>query len=182
MPLGAWGWMHFYFLIFFSSARVNSLGSQEGKPVASSPGGAHFADDFWEGQREVRSCHLSTWNSKPCHYPNIMQLVLRQSLQIHKVDSHFQLFATLWAIVCQPPLSMEFSRQQYCSGWPCPSLEGLPNLWSETGSLALQGRFFTIWATRVAHTQTSHALGKGTRTVIWQKPGPDLQASHIIYP
>ena len=73
-----------------------------------------------------------------------MQLVLRQSLQIQKVDSHAQLFATLWTVVRQALLSVEFSRQQYCSGWPFPSLEGLPNLGTETGSLALQGRFFTV--------------------------------------
>ena len=30
--------------------------------------------------------------------------------------SRFQLFATLWTIACQVPLSMGFSRQEYCSG------------------------------------------------------------------
>ena len=35
------------------------------------------------------------------------------------VLSHFglvQLFMTLWTIACQVPLSMGFSRQEYCSG------------------------------------------------------------------
>ena len=39
--------------------------------------------------------------------------------------SHFscvQLFVTLWTIAQQAPLSMEFSRQQYLSGLPFPSL------------------------------------------------------------
>ena len=40
--------------------------------------------------------------------------------------SHVQLFATLWTIVCQAPLSMGFSRQEYSSGLPCPSLEDFP--------------------------------------------------------
>ena len=32
--------------------------------------------------------------------------------------SHVQLFATLWTIACQAPLSMGFSRQEYWSGLP----------------------------------------------------------------
>ena len=38
--------------------------------------------------------------------------------------SHFscvQLFATLWTIVCQTPLSMGFPRQEYWSGLSFPS-------------------------------------------------------------
>ena len=30
-------------------------------------------------------------------------------------------FATLWAVACQSPLSMRFSRQEYCGGLPCPA-------------------------------------------------------------
>ena len=44
------------------------------------------------------------------------------------VLSHFscvQLFATLWTIACQAPLSMGFSRQEYWSGLPCPPLGDL---------------------------------------------------------
>ena len=36
-----------------------------------------------------------------------------------------QLFATLWTVAHQAPLSMEFSRQEYWSGLPCPSPEDL---------------------------------------------------------
>ena len=32
--------------------------------------------------------------------------------------SRVQLFATLWTVACQAPLSMEFSRQEYWSGLP----------------------------------------------------------------
>ena len=34
--------------------------------------------------------------------------------------SHVWLSATLWTIARQGPLPMEFSRQEYCSGFPCP--------------------------------------------------------------
>ena len=33
--------------------------------------------------------------------------------------SHVPLFATLWTVACQAPLSMGFSRQEYRSGLPC---------------------------------------------------------------
>ena len=39
------------------------------------------------------------------------------------VLSHFSrvwLFITPWAVTCQAPLSMGFSRQEYWSGLPCP--------------------------------------------------------------
>ena len=33
---------------------------------------------------------------------------------------HVQLFANLWTVAHQAPLSMGFSRQEYWSGLPCP--------------------------------------------------------------
>ena len=41
--------------------------------------------------------------------------------------SHVGLFGTPWAVAHQAPLSMEFSRQEYWSGLPCPSLGDLPD-------------------------------------------------------
>ena len=35
-------------------------------------------------------------------------------------SSHVWLFATLWTVARQAPLSIEFSRQEYWSGLPCP--------------------------------------------------------------
>ena len=37
------------------------------------------------------------------------------------------LFATLWTVIRQAPLSMGFSRQEYWSGLPCPRPGNLPN-------------------------------------------------------
>ena len=57
-----------------------------------------------------------------------------------------QLFATLWIVDCQAPLSMGFSRQEKWSGLPCPPPGDLPDPGIEPaslGSLALAGRFFT---------------------------------------
>ena len=51
--------------------------------------------------------------------------------------SHVQLFVTPWIVVRQAPLSMEFSRQEYWSGWPFPSPGDLPDPGTEPGSPAL---------------------------------------------
>ena len=64
--------------------------------------------------------------------------------------SHVQLFATLWTVAHQPPLSMRFSRQEYWSGLPCPNPGDLPDPGIEPASPvspALAGGFFTTRAT-----------------------------------
>ena len=43
-----------------------------------------------------------------------------------KLLSHFRLLATPWTAAHQAPLSMGFSRQEYWSGVPLPSLMELP--------------------------------------------------------
>ena len=77
------------------------------------------------------------------------------------VLSHFsrvQLFATLWTIAHQAPLSMGFSRQEYWSGLPYPPSGALPNPGTEAVSLtspALASGFFTTcahWETIVLDT------------------------------
>ena len=40
--------------------------------------------------------------------------------------SHVRLFVTPWTVAHQPPLFIEFSRQEYWSGLPCPSPGDLP--------------------------------------------------------
>ena len=58
-----------------------------------------------------------------------------------------------WTVVCQAPLSMGFSRQEYWSGLPFLSPGALPNPGIKLASLAspaLAGRFFTSPATREA--------------------------------
>ena len=50
---------------------------------------------------------------------------------------------TPWTVARQAPLSMEFSRQEYLSGLPFPSLGDLPDPGIESVSPALAGRFFT---------------------------------------
>ena len=59
--------------------------------------------------------------------------------------AHVQLYATLWTVAHQTPLSMGFSRQEYWSGLPCAPPENLPDPGIKPVSLrspALAGRFF----------------------------------------
>ena len=59
------------------------------------------------------------------------------------------LFATLWTVAFQAPLSMGFSRQEYCSELLCPPPGNLPDPGMEpvSKSPALAGGFFTTTAT-----------------------------------
>ena len=65
----------------------------------------------------------------PYKFRNILLLLL-------SCLSHVQLFAALWTVACQAPLSMGFSRQEYWSGLPCPPLGDLPD-WIEPASLSV---------------------------------------------
>ena len=49
---------------------------------------------------------------------------------------------TPWTVALQAPLSMGFPRQEYCTGLPFLSTEGLPDPGIEPVSPALAGRFF----------------------------------------
>ena len=52
--------------------------------------------------------------------------------------SRVQLFVTSWTVAPQALLSVEFSRQEYWSGLPCPPPGDLPNPGIEPGSPASQ--------------------------------------------
>ena len=74
-------------------------------------------------------------------------------------------FATPWTVARQAPLSMEFPRQEYWSGFPFPSPGHLPDPEIEPGFPALEGGFFTEppEKPRMQNTSTSMnlLLGKG---------------------
>ena len=96
----------------------------------------------------------------PVHLTSHDLLNLPRFLHVY-VLSHFsrgQLCATL----CQAPLSMGFSRQEYWSGLPCPTPGDLPDPGIEPESLtspALAGRFFTTsatWEPKVVSLRQAH--------------------------
>ena len=59
--------------------------------------------------------------------------------------SCIQLFATLWTVTLQAPLTMGFSRQDYWSGLPCPPPGDLSDPGIKPVSPALAGGFFTTF-------------------------------------
>ena len=61
----------------------------------------------------THSCKSPFQTKMSCVHSNWLQLCLTRF-------SCVWLFATLWTIACQVPLSMGFSRQEYWSGLPCP--------------------------------------------------------------
>ena len=82
--------------------------------------------------------------------------------------SHVQLSAAPWT-TARPALSMQFSRQEYCSGLPFPSPEDLTNPRTEPTSLlspALAGVFFTsvplcaTWTYQSRRTQKARESDK----------------------
>ena len=98
-------------------------------------------------------------------------------------------------VVCLAPLSMEFYRQEYWTGLPCPSPGDLPDTGIEPASLmslALAGRFFTTgatWEASLASTKRAcillknrHAACMGRQiqvskcNCISQVPCPDLNS------
>ena len=91
------------------------------------------------------------------------------------------LFATLWTVAHQAPLSMGPSRQKYWSGWPFPTLGDLPNPGIEPTSIAppaLAGRFLNrtnrrrsqqrIWEVNI---DTPVGVGCQRRCCAWAQPG-----------
>ena len=84
------------------------------------------------------------------YFPNLIFLV--------ELLSHVQFFVILWTVVCQAPLSMGFSRQEYWSGLQFPSPGDLPNPGINPDILtspALANGFFTTHATLVLPKVTS---------------------------
>ena len=69
---------------------------------------------------------------------------MKSESEIAQSLSRVRLFATPWTVAHQAPPSMEFSRQEYWSGFPFPSLGDLPDSGIELGSPALQADAFII--------------------------------------
>ena len=98
-----------------------------------------------------------------------------QYVQVLSHFSHVWLFVTPWIIACQAPLSMEFSRQNYWSGLPCPLPGDLPNPGTEPISLmspALIGGFFNTSPTWEANKYRTPQQKSAT---IWAWGAPNIQ-------
>ena len=78
--------------------------------------------------------------------------------------SRVQLFATLWTVAHQAPLSMGFFRQEYWSGLPFPPLGDLPDPEIEPMSPTWQEDFLPLshlGSPYLIHNNTLIELNKG---------------------
>ena len=92
--------------------------------------------------------HILFHSSLGGHLGSFHVLTMKNSTAMNiegevKSLSHVWLFATLWSIAHQTPLSMGFSRQEYWSGLPFPSPGDLPNPGIEPRSPTLQADALT---------------------------------------
>ena len=96
-----------------------------------------------------------------------------------------QLFATLWTVAYQAPLSVGFSRQEYWSGLPCPLPGDLPNPENETSPLASHALYICVcictWHTW-QYKETWRCGGEARRLLVGrpcsqEEPGP-AQGEH----
>ena len=97
---------------------------------------------------------------------------------------------TSWTVASQAPLSMEFSRQEYWRGLPCPPPGDPPDLMMESASLMspeLAGRFFTTrvpWEapvggeSRLEIRKKTHDRMKGKG--LWKDFGKDFIRWNLI--
>ena len=81
-----------------------------------------------EEQRLLHFLFFSSFSKIPFGY---------LGMNVHSLR-RVRLFATLWTVALQAPLSMGFSRQGYWSRLPCPPPGDLPNPGIELRSPALQ--------------------------------------------
>ena len=91
--------------------------------------------------------------------------------------NHVQLFATLWTIAHQAPLSIEFSRQEFLSVLSFPTPRDLPNLGIEPASLVspalVDGCFYNWVLPKVYPNMTSF-------TWITELPNDDMGVNFIV--
>ena len=93
-----------------------------------------------EKKKRLENYRPSTWKATPASLQDLMPGGT-SIFTWGAVLSHFsrvRLFATLWTVARQAPLSVGFSRQTYWSGLPCPSPGDLPNPGVEPESPASQ--------------------------------------------
>ena len=87
------------------------------------------------------------------------------------------LFATLWIVAHQAPLSMGFSRQKYWSWLPCPSLGDLPprDRTHISWGPCIAGRLFTTEPPGKPYKQCMKYIKvtgvNFVHTLIWKSPG-----------
>ena len=98
-----------------------------------------------------------------------------------KTLSHVQLFANPWTVAHQAPPSMGFPRQEYWSGLPLPSPDGIlerPNLFFYFLKLFNKAFYFVLEYSQLATLWQSQVDSKGTLPYIHMYPFSCKLPSH----
>ena len=126
-----------------------------------------------------RTLHPQTLNTHPSAHTE-QSVALHVPCVLHHC-SRVRLFATLWTVARQAPLSIGFPQQEYWSGLPCPSPEELSDSGSKPMSLAppaLADRFFTASPTWEAARTTYQGIKQVSTHLRGQKLPPSIFSDH----
>ena len=93
-----------------------------------------------------------------------------------------QLWATVWTLGHQAPLSMGFSRQEEWSGLPCPPPGDISNPGMQPTSPALAGGFFTTSTTCTSPRLFSRESYPHHRTTDWLQIKKGVRQGCILSP
>ena len=78
-------------------------------------------------KNEITTQRMGENTCKSCNFRDLHSEYIKNSCYCLFAKQSPTLFATLWTIARQAPLSMRFPRQEYQSGLPLPSPGDLPN-------------------------------------------------------
>ena len=135
----------------------------------------------------IFACYNTSPSERGIFITSLLPVTMRVFVLSH--FSHVRLFATLWTLAHQVPLSMGFSRQEYWSGLPClppghfpdpgikpvsPAATALKSSslpLSQQGSSAsyhpqLKGGILSVLPTSTNGTNMEHTLGKSFLNVL----------------
>ena len=118
------------------------LAEPQGKPKNTGVGSLSLLQGIFPTQESTRGllhCRRILYQMSYQGSPN---KTVKVKVKVKSL-SRVQLFATLWTIAHQAPLSMGFSRQEYRSRLPFPSPGDLPNSGIEPRPPALEAEALT---------------------------------------
>ena len=117
--------------------------------------------------------------NKEVNYLLIVKILVGSEKRKWKSLNPVWLFATPWTVALQAPLSIRFSRKEYCSGLPFPSPGDLPWPRDQTHVSCIGRLILYHWATREA---LSWSWQQSNRNINWEQSMLYLMGDESKYP
>ena len=127
----------------------------------------------WTGQRFLGYAQITSNDNKKkdkVNFIKIKSFVYESafSLECKVTQPCLTLYDPMDRIAHQAPLSMEFFRQEYCSGLPFPFPGDLPNPGIEPGSPASQAEALLSEPPKGCNEKATYRMGESTsKSCIW---------------